>query len=73
MPRYRRRSSVVTAEQFEPENPPSYVSRSNSGAYTAQTLSGPFKVNPGDWIITQGDLRFVIRPELFQQMYEPVE
>ena len=38
-----------------------------------QTLEGPIKASPGDWIITgvQGE-QYPCKPEIFEKTYEPI-
>lgn len=41
---------------------------------TIQTLEGPLKASPGDWIITgvNGE-QYPCKPDIFEKTYEPVK
>ena len=75
--RFRRRTKCVSAEQFFPDQKPwpTDVSKGDRVPWhVVTTLSGPIRIDPGDWIITHDDgLRFRVAADLFPKMYEPVE
>ncbi len=59
--RFRKRPIIVTAYQTDRE-------------LIVQTLEGPLRAAPGDWIITgiRGE-QYPCKPDIFEKLYEPVE
>ncbi len=87
MPKFRKKSVVVEAEQFKPYHTPrqwpSDVVLNPAGrhgdcnepaCFVIPTLEGDMTVTPGDWIITdvKGE-RYPCTPDIFEQTYEPIE
>lgn len=58
--RFRKKPIIVDAYQTQVE-------------MIIQTLEGPLKASPGDWIITgiNGE-HYPCKPEIFERTYEPV-
>ena len=76
MPQYRRRETIVTAEQFDAhaETWPDTVTKDCAGRFYVATPSGPIKINDRDWIVTHSNgMRLAIRPAIFAHMYEAVD
>lgn len=76
MGRFVKKQMVVEAVQWfkhgdhdaviaDPENP---------GSGFIDTLEGRLRVGPGDWIITgvAGE-SYPVRPDIFEQLYEPAD
>ena len=79
MPRYRKKPVVVEAEQWFPDPNVFQACDALGVEYTTlehciQTLEGPLRVSPGDWIITgvKGE-RYPCKPDIFAESYEAVE
>lgn len=85
--RFRKRPVVITATQFEPLREPwpegvyehtvSGNAATLAGAvveWRIDTLEGPLKVSPGDWIITgiKGE-KYPCKSDIFEATYESVE
>ena len=81
MAKYRKRPVVIEAEQYDGMDPlgtaerigePLYAEVGDSGiALYVQTLEGPLRVSPGDWIITgvKGE-KYPCKPDIFEATYE---
>ncbi len=79
MSKYRKKPIVIEAEQFSPDVTPWpegvwKPAGQPADGYRMDTLEGPFKVTPGDWIITgiKGG-RYPCKPDIFETTYEKVE
>lgn len=81
MPKFRKKPVVVEAQQWTPEpGRPTGTSDArgveylHNGTYAMQTLEGPFRVKPNDWIITgiKGE-KYPCKPDIFEATYEPVK
>ncbi len=76
MASYVRRRQAVDAVQFIPDKEvPEGVERNATyGWHTFQTLSGPMRIDPGDWIVTTHDgIRFRVAADLFPKMFQAIE
>ncbi len=83
MARYRKKPIVIEAQQWWPNlvvggvtemvHCVDGVTKSN-GYGTIDTLEGPLRVSPGDWIITgvKGE-RYPCKPDIFEATYERAE
>lgn len=67
--RVRKRPITVEAEQWWPDRLVEGVEGSPEGAYV-ETLEGPLRVRPGDWIITgiEGE-KYPCKPGVFEKTY----
>lgn len=84
MPLFRKKPVVISAEQFFPDQDqiPDGVISDGLGdprktplmEWIIQTLEGPMRVSPGDWVITgvKGE-RYACKPDIFAATYEPSE
>jgi hypothetical protein len=78
MPRFRKKPIVVEAEQWFPDAAVS-IGYDRFGVeytvcdHTLRTLEGPYKMTPGDWIITgiAGE-KYPCKPHIFAATYEEV-
>jgi len=78
MPKFVKKPVVIEAERWFPDEN-LIIGYDRFGVeYTVmdrciQTLEGPMKVSPGDWIITgvKGE-RYPCKPDIFDMTYEPV-
>jgi len=82
--KYRKKPVVIEATQWEGPwmNVDGVEKRHVSGdpnsihgakvEFFVQTLEGPLKISPGDWIITgvKGE-RYPCKPDIFSATYEP--
>jgi hypothetical protein len=75
---FRKRPIVIDAQQWFPDN--SILSGYDALGveytvcdYSIQTLEGPMRVTPGDWIITgvKGE-KYPCKPDIFTLTYEPI-
>lgn len=59
--KFRKRAVIVEAYQTDKE-------------MIIETLEGPLKASPGDWIITgiRGE-KYPCKPDIFKKTYEPVD
>ena len=73
MPKFRKRSIIIEAEQWFPGKVVDGV-RYEGSRPTVMTLEGPLIVSPGDWIITgvTGE-KYPCKPDIFKLTYERVE
>ena len=77
MAKFRKKPIVIEAQQWFPEV---YIEGLELGGYFndsnvyIETLEGPMRVSPGDWIITgiKGE-KYPCKPDIFEATYEPVE
>jgi hypothetical protein len=75
--KFRKKPIVIEAEQWFPD-PNIFFGYDRFGVeYTVldrsiQTLEGPMKVSPGDWIITgvKGE-KYPCKPDIFALTYDP--
>lgn len=82
MPQFRKRSIVVTAEQFDSIANPSpfgkvHAEKEGAGTrYMLHTPNGAVPVDDGDWIVdntpTRDDDYYPVKPDVFEQLFEPV-
>ncbi len=84
MAKYRKRPVVIEAEQWHPGkyvegvretvHDPGDGTTVSNGYGWIDTLEGPMRVSPGDFIITgvKGE-KYPCKPDIFAQTYEPVE
>ncbi|MEA2722609.1 MAG: hypothetical protein QOH59_380 [Gemmatimonadales bacterium] len=86
MPRFRKKPVVIEATQWWPgtavdgvldltqaQNITRDGQPMQAGAYV-ETLEGPMKVSPGDWIITDvAGEKYPCKDEIFRQTYDLVE
>lgn len=77
MAKYRRKPTVLEAEQWFPGRQVVGVIAPDADSTTqfepfVETLEGPLKVSPGDWIITgiKGE-KYPCKPDIFASIYEP--
>ena len=77
MPRFRKLPIEIEAEQWFPDETVSVGYDRHGVEYTVcdrsiQTLEGPMRVSPGDWIITgvRGE-KYPCKPDIFALTYEP--
>lgn len=82
MAQYRKKPVVIEAVQWlGPETPHPKVREwtdveaplGEKGRYYVDTLEGPLRVSPGDWIIrgVKGEF-YPCKPDIFAATYEPV-
>ncbi|MEE8372655.1 MAG: hypothetical protein V3R87_02820 [Dehalococcoidia bacterium] len=78
MARYRKKPIVIEATQFLPVPDgqegfpwPEGVYRNSDGNFRIDTLEGPLKVSPKDWVITgiKGE-RYPCKPDIFEATYD---
>jgi hypothetical protein len=77
--KFRKKPLVVEAVQWK-KDPKIFIGVDKHGVeYTVtecciQTLEGPLRVSPGDWIITgiKGE-KYPCKPDIFAATYEPVD
>jgi len=76
--KYRKKPVVIEAEQWFPNKDVKGVRfegtssvGSSIGNYLVDTLEGPLRVSPGDWIITgvNGE-KYPCNPDIFKKTYE---
>lgn len=83
MAKFRKKPVVIEAVQWHPGAHVDGVTEQvhdaglgtePSGFGWVNTLEGPLKVRPGDWIITgvKGE-KYPCKPDIFAATYEPVE
>jgi hypothetical protein len=81
MPKFRKKPIVIEAEQWlGPESKIDGVretpglSSSIGGFFFVETLEGPLRVSPGDWIITgvAGE-KYPCKDSIFKATYDPEE
>lgn len=81
MPKFRKRTVVIEAEQFWPnaETWPDGVfigkgDRALTGPWWLRTLNGVVQITPGEWVVigVEGE-RYPCKPAIFDATYEPVE
>lgn len=80
MPKFRKKPVVIEAVQWFPKKSNGFIGIDDFGVEwtvmerCVQTLEGPLRVSPGDWIITgiKGK-RYPCKPDIFEATYEPVE
>ena len=80
MAAYRKKPVVIQAEQwFKDGDHPKVVEYTDvehpvgeRGRFYVDTLEGPLRVSPGDWIITgvRGE-HYPCKPDVFQMTYDP--
>jgi len=78
--KYRRRPTIVEAEQFFPDRRPHPVGVLDHGAddtgrhvYTVATANGRVAVVAGDWILTDvTGIPYPCKPDVFSATYDPV-
>ena len=78
---FRKKPVVITAEQWFPGKTVEGVNEytdvhgpvGERGRFYVDTLEGPLRVSPGDWIITgvKGE-KYPCKPDIFAATYEPV-
>lgn len=78
MKRYRRKTEYVEAQQWHTGDPPFGAMKpmegSDSDVYYVQTDSGVARVYDGDWHAKcKGSDHVLLRPTVFEALYEPVE
>lgn len=79
MAKFRKRPIVIEAEQWYPDRSIMTGYDRFGVEYTVcdqsiQTLEGPMRVSPGDWIITgiAGE-KYPCKPDIFAATYDPVQ
>ncbi len=90
MAKFRKKSVINEAEQWFPGkqvdgvqeivHDPGDGTTASNGYGMLVTLSGPARVEPGDWVITQqrpvgsgSEIdRYPCKPDIFAQTYEPI-
>ncbi|MGE0769873.1 MAG: hypothetical protein AB7L90_25825 [Hyphomicrobiaceae bacterium] len=81
MPKFRKNPVIVEAVQWfklgdhpAVRKPSRYDMLAIGDSALIDTIEGPLKVSPGDWIITgvAGE-HYPCKDEIFRQTYEPVE
>lgn len=77
MAKYRQKPVVFEAEQFDPSSPwpkDVYTPEGGDGTPYINTRKGPFRIDPGDYIVTgaKGD-KYPCSPGIFEATYERVE
>jgi hypothetical protein len=81
MAKYRKKPSVIEAEQFHADTTPwpegviqCEPDPGKPKDFKIDTLEGPFQVSEGDWIIVgvKGE-RYPCKPDIFEATYERVE
>lgn len=74
MPKFRRKSAVVNAEQFmHPSMTPAGVFVTENGsAYVITAHAQRVYLEPGDWILPEpnGDGYYPVKPDIFAATYE---
>lgn len=77
--KYRKKPVVVEAEVFDPEVQPlpfrdDGVCCLENGTWFIQTLEGPLRLTPGDYVVkgVKGEF-YPCKPDIFEATYEPVE
>ena len=82
MPKFKKKPTVVKAEQFFPDKlpwPEGVVDRrqgsliASTAPYEIDTLEGTYRVIAGDWIITgiKGE-KYPCKADIFEATYDPV-
>ena len=73
MAKYRKKPIEIEAIQWWPEDYHPDVKYDKNAMPYLETLEGPFKLTPGDWIITgiKGE-KYPCKPDIFQETYEEI-
>lgn len=84
MPKFTRKPTVIEAEQFWPKKKPwpndvverliVFDGEHHHSGYRLRTVFGMDPVDPGDWIVTDGNgQRWSCSPDRFKEEYQPVD
>lgn len=76
--KFRKKPVVIEAERFSANEPLPFMGQGvccyNGDRWYITTLEGDMTISEGDWIIkgTKGEF-YPCKPDIFEQVYEPVE
>lgn len=80
MEKYRRKPTVIEAEQFFPDKQPwpeGVELHQDSGVdwYVVKTVHGFVRIEPGCWVIPENEpgRAYPVTPDIFEKTYEKVE